>query len=274
MHNVIYSITSPSGKRYIGSTHSFNGRKKSHIYALKKGKHHSRPLQRAWDKYCGNLEFKPLLVCKESDLFFYEQLFIDLLKPEYNVSPSASGTRGLTWSAESREKISEIRRRQGAALTAEERQKLAASAKILLHSPEARQKSQAARNSPEWRTAQSQRLKGKKQSAETIAKRSASLIGRIVSLETRAKIALQRGWKHSEEAKQKMRGRQISEAERASRAARATGRKNRLGSSVSAETRAIISAKLKGRPRSAESVAKQRATCAARRGLLRDGTAC
>lgn len=43
-----------------------------------------------------------------------------------------------------------------------------------------------------------------KQSPETIAKRAKSLTGRPVSEETRAKLAAQAGWKHSEEARRKM----------------------------------------------------------------------
>jgi len=48
---------------------------------------------------------------------------------------------------------------------------------------------------------------GKKDSDETRQKKILKLTGRPVSEDTRAKIKLQKGWKHTEEAKLKMRGR-------------------------------------------------------------------
>lgn len=41
----------PSGKCYIGQTNKFNRRKTEHFIKLKKGWHHSRKLQNAFDKY-------------------------------------------------------------------------------------------------------------------------------------------------------------------------------------------------------------------------------
>ena len=48
------------------------------------------------------------------------------------------------------------------------------------------------------------RAKTRNHSAETIAKMSESRKGHIVSEETRAKLAAQAGWKHTEEARRKM----------------------------------------------------------------------
>lgn len=58
----IYSITSPSGSKYIGMTcESFSGRWKGHIKKLKSQKHHCKGLQKASKKYgIENLKFEIL----------------------------------------------------------------------------------------------------------------------------------------------------------------------------------------------------------------------
>ena len=106
---------------------------------------------------------------------------------------------------------------------------------------------------------------GLKQSKETRAKRALAMTGHKVSAGTRAKLAAQRGWKHSEFAKAKMRGRKLTSAQLSALRNAAIGNKNRLGAVIPQEMRDRISAKLRGRERSPESVEKQRATLALRR---------
>ena len=85
MASGIYEIVSASGKRYVGSAVDFAARWRCHRYELRRGKHHSSVLQRAWNKYGEQaFEFRKLLICKREDLLFYEQLCLDGLKPEYN----------------------------------------------------------------------------------------------------------------------------------------------------------------------------------------------
>lgn len=51
-NNCIYFITNKeSGKRYVGSTINYNSRISKHKSLLRKNKHHSFLLQRAWNKY-------------------------------------------------------------------------------------------------------------------------------------------------------------------------------------------------------------------------------
>jgi len=91
----IYSITSPSGKMYIGSSNNIPRRWNNHKHELRKGFHHSPYLQNAYNKYLTDLQFKVLLVCEEKDLQLYEQQYLDFYKPEYNISPTAYSNRGI-----------------------------------------------------------------------------------------------------------------------------------------------------------------------------------
>lgn len=75
----IYSLTNKiNGKRYIGSTKDWKKRQLGHLSLLRRGMHHSPPLQNAWNKYGEvSFEFVMLLICKPDDLLFYEQRAID-----------------------------------------------------------------------------------------------------------------------------------------------------------------------------------------------------
>jgi len=82
---------------YVGSTSDLDRRYKHHLWDLRKGKHHSNYLQRAYNKY-GSEAFAFVVVDHLSDtskLIEREQLFIDLIKPEYNVLPFAGRSDGL-----------------------------------------------------------------------------------------------------------------------------------------------------------------------------------
>lgn len=102
----IYTITSPSGRQYIGSSTRFSHRWSRHRIDLRKRKHHSIPLQRACDKYgIENLVWSALLICQPETLLFYEQRAIDVLKPAYNIAPLAANCRGVKRSKEFKGKI-------------------------------------------------------------------------------------------------------------------------------------------------------------------------
>ena len=91
----IYSITSPSGNMYIGSSNNIPKRWNTHRRELNKQIHPNRILQSSWNKYEGNLEFTKLLICEEKDLQLYEQQYLDFYKPKYNISPTAYSNRGI-----------------------------------------------------------------------------------------------------------------------------------------------------------------------------------
>lgn len=94
----IYEILNTvNGKRYIGHARKFSKRWKEHVGRLTKGKHHSRHLQAAWDKYGeAAFKFRIILTCAPTKemLLFYEQQLIDKAQPEYNIARIAGSTLG------------------------------------------------------------------------------------------------------------------------------------------------------------------------------------
>lgn len=91
-----------NNKIYVGSSYRIHNRWGVHRYNLKNGTHHSIHLQRAWNKHQeDNFEFLILLECLKEDLLIWEQKFIDWLKPEYNISPTATNCLGVKGTPES-----------------------------------------------------------------------------------------------------------------------------------------------------------------------------
>lgn len=87
----IYQIKNKiNNHSYIGSSNNFKSRQKRHLYDLRRGKHHSIYLQRAFVKY-NEESFEFLILEETSNLFEREQYWIDLLKPEYNVGSVGGG---------------------------------------------------------------------------------------------------------------------------------------------------------------------------------------
>lgn len=104
----IYEIVNTvNGKRYIGSATRLRKRFASHRCYLRKGMHHSQPLQKAWDKYGeAAFIFAPILICAPAELLFYEARCLAVLTPEYNVATAVDNAmRGRKHSADTRAKI-------------------------------------------------------------------------------------------------------------------------------------------------------------------------
>lgn len=169
---------------YIGSTTRFSKRWRAHYVDLVRGTHHSKYLQRVWNKYGShNLKYEILLLCEPKDLLFYEQLMLDLYKPVYNSQIVAGSNLGIKQSKETIEK------------------RIA--------------KTRLIPRTPEWCANISKGNKGKKLSPEHIQK----LKDRKVSDETRKKLSeSHKGQVLSPLAKERARmaniGRQISEETR------------------------------------------------------------
>lgn len=172
----IYQIRNKvNGKIYIGSAKSILKRAKQHLYMLVRGRHHNRYLQYAFWKYgIDSFEFSPLLICKEGDLLFFEQRFMDGLMPEYNLCKVAGSAAGRVLSEEHKQKIRESVKASWV-------------------------------GDDERKARQIQRNREYSPSQEVREKISRSSTGRKHSYETRRKIAaISTGRKHTAESRAKM----------------------------------------------------------------------
>lgn len=98
------------GKCYVGSAVRFSWRETKHRLHLQRGTHHSRHLQHAWNKDGASaFVFELLIRCDRDDLLFYEQLFLDGWKPEYNVWKQARSAAGVTRSQEFKDRMKTCR---------------------------------------------------------------------------------------------------------------------------------------------------------------------
>lgn len=103
----VYALTCTStGEQYIGSTIALGQRKRQHAHALRAGIHKSTRLQQAWERFGARaFKFRVLLVCRPEDRHMYEQLVLDAYRPAFNRSPTATSSRGVAYSDETKERL-------------------------------------------------------------------------------------------------------------------------------------------------------------------------
>lgn len=103
---VIYCIYNDiTEEQYIGSTINYKVRIRNHLKLLRKGKHHSWKLQRAFNKYGESIfDIFILRPTTRETMLSDEQWCIDMLRPEYNICKIAGNTLGLKWTKERKEK--------------------------------------------------------------------------------------------------------------------------------------------------------------------------
>jgi group I intron endonuclease len=100
-----------TGKVYIGSSQDVKRRWREHVAALKRGDHHSKYLQRSFDKHGHDaFLFRVLIQCDINNLLWYEQRAIDGFnssngKYGYNHSSVAGSRRGVRHPEEVRAKM-------------------------------------------------------------------------------------------------------------------------------------------------------------------------
>ena len=106
----IYKIVSKKTKKcYIGSAKKFNRRKSAHLWHLKKGSHHSSYLQNHVNKYgLDDIVFEILAFVDILELVEKEQYYIDLFRPEFNISKNAYSTLGVKCSEEKKELLKKL----------------------------------------------------------------------------------------------------------------------------------------------------------------------
>lgn len=96
-----------NNKQYIGSACNIKIRKQNHFSYLKRNKHHSILLQRAFNKYGKeNFYFEILAYCPKEYLIKLEQWFLDNLKPEYNIQKIAGSNLGYKHTESTKKKLS------------------------------------------------------------------------------------------------------------------------------------------------------------------------
>jgi group I intron endonuclease len=109
MSGYIYQISCLNTKRkYIGSSSDFAARKRGHLYLLRKGRHHSIHLQRAYAKY-GERSFVFSVIEHNiplHSLISKEATYIQQFHPEFNSDMPHPTRRGAIQSAACKAKVS------------------------------------------------------------------------------------------------------------------------------------------------------------------------
>ena len=107
----IYKITNTvTGDFYIGSSMNIRARCHHHRWHLANNLHHNLHLQNSWNKHGEQaFVFETILLCDAENRLYHEQVFLDTLKPAYNIAICARAPQvGLPVSEETRRKLSEI----------------------------------------------------------------------------------------------------------------------------------------------------------------------
>lgn len=110
-YGVVYKIKNIiTGNYYIGSTNDFPERIRRHYIRLKRLKHHNIKMQEDYNKY-GEFSFiigvlEDSIPNDTTTIRIREQIYIDLLKPTYNINPSAHTSKGVVRTDDMRKKIS------------------------------------------------------------------------------------------------------------------------------------------------------------------------
>ncbi len=110
----VYLITNIiTWDRYIGSSKDMNIRCSKHFWYLRRNKHPNSFLQRSWNKYgegafgVSVLEYTELT---REALVSREQYYIDTLRPEFNLSPTANSCLGVKHNEEARRHNADAKR--------------------------------------------------------------------------------------------------------------------------------------------------------------------
>jgi len=185
----IYSIRNTiSGRIYVGSSVQVRERWKHHKLALRKGTHHSRPLQRSWIKHGeAAFVFELLEVIEDhNNLIVREQHWMESLlanhpRQGFNVCPAAGSPRGHKHSPETRAKMSAAKKKIRGPLSASHKAIISAAklgVKMSLASRENMSKSRLGKKMPPrtdvYRKTMSMAKKGTIRSLESREKQKAA----------------------------------------------------------------------------------------------------
>jgi len=135
----IYKIQSQVRQErfYIGSAVNLKGRMDVHINDLKKNKHHSKQLQRHYNKYGeSDLIFSVLIECGKEELIDKEQYFLDIYNPYFNSYKIAGSPLGSKHSDQT--KLIMSISRMGRVISEEQKEKISGANKGHIHSDESK----------------------------------------------------------------------------------------------------------------------------------------
>lgn len=184
----IYRATNiVNGKIWIGSAAtSLSQRYASHRSLFKRNKNSPR-FQNAWNKYGADaFMWDALMVCDRDFCIYYEQLFLDKLRPYdpsvgYNICSVAGSTLGVRWTESQRVKITNAlignKYTLGHKLTDEHKEKISKAGK-------------GRKMSAEFCLKTKERMIGHKVSEETREKLRQKNLGKNVTAATKAKLSL------------------------------------------------------------------------------------
>lgn len=213
MKSGVYAITHIESRRqYIGATQDFERRFGGHRSELRRGCHHSRYLQNAWNKYGEPaFRFEVVELCEGEAVYQREQHYLDTLKPAFNIKPSAGkGWLGMRHTEESKAKIAHFHRtdpaaraklarihaaKRGIPRSKETREKIGNANRGRRPRPETieklrqHQREHPFRHSEEAKARISAANKGKRNSPDAIERMRAALTGRRLSFEHRQAVA-------------------------------------------------------------------------------------
>jgi len=184
----VYAIRNiKNGKMYVGSSSNVKSRWNNHYNTLKKSKHHSVKLQRAWGKYGeDSFVFEVLEYVEKDELIEAEQQYMDFYEAYtecgYNVSAVAGAPQlGRKHTEESRARMRAAQKNRPP-ISEETRKKRSESCRAAKSTPEARaRQSEISKNlviSPETRKKIADAKRGKplpKHTVEAKAKMSKAL---------------------------------------------------------------------------------------------------
>ena len=147
MDSGIYILSTPNGRVYIGSSNNFTRRRNEHFSALNRSIHHCNALQKAFNKYKGDVKFIILERCDVHVLIEREQYWLDIshkiwVKKIYNTSMIAERP---DFSEETRQKMSKSSRNRKP-ISEETRAKISANSKKMWELRENRKKSEETKN--------------------------------------------------------------------------------------------------------------------------------
>lgn len=175
----IYTITSPSGRQYVGSARNFTKRWYAHRKALSEGRHHCIQLQRACDKYgLQALKFEKILICDRADLIACEQEQIDArnFRSLYNSAPIAGSNTGHKFSAETKARMSAAKKGKRASEETKARMSAYSKARTPEHLAALAKSQTGKRASEATRAKQAAAKRGRSQTPEHVAKVVAALL--------------------------------------------------------------------------------------------------